>query len=125
MSPFENQLVDLMKNKQTDDDPDKLFLLSLLPKLKLLNEDQKLCAQVEILNIFQKIKNPQPAPAAPIQHGQHFSIPNIQPLHPSLVNSYVQNPSSHPIYTQTYSNYPAPNSQNCHSSYDDNGSQNI
>lgn len=113
MSPFENQLVDLMKNKQTDNDPDKLFLLSLLPKFKLLNEDQKLNAQIEILNLFQKIKNPQPAPVAP-----------IQPLHSSLVNSYVQNPSSHPIYTQTYSNYPAPYSQNCHSPYNDNGSLN-
>lgn len=90
MSHFESHLVDLMKNKQTDNDPDKLFLLSLLPKLKSLNEDQKLGVQIEMLNIFHKTKNPQPGL---IQHGQHFSIPNIQPLHPSSVNSYVQNPS--------------------------------
>lgn len=99
MSHFESQIVDFLKTKQPDDAPDKSFLLFLLPKLKSLNEDQKVTVQIEMLNIFRKIKNPQPL----IHNGRCYPLPNdnnMQLLHPPSPNSYAQNPSNaHPTYT--------------------------
>lgn len=46
----------LAKKANTPDDPDKHFLLSLLPDLKCVPESLKLDVKVEVMNIFKKYK---------------------------------------------------------------------
>lgn len=54
---FEKQLITILENRNKEEDPDKLFLLSLLPKVKSLTEDQKVLLNIEFLKAFQKVKN--------------------------------------------------------------------
>ena len=42
--------------KQDSGDPDVSFLMSLLPHLQQLNEDQKLAAKIDILQVFRNAK---------------------------------------------------------------------
>ena len=53
---YNQQLLDILKEKSEHNDDDKTFLLSLLPAFKKLNDDQKYWAK-EMLGIMRKAKN--------------------------------------------------------------------
>jgi hypothetical protein len=54
---YEQQLLDILKEKSEHTDEDKTFLLSLVPGFKKLNDDQKYWAKIEMLGIMKKEKN--------------------------------------------------------------------
>lgn len=82
----------LAKKANSPDDPDKQFLLSLLPDFKCIPESAKLDVKVEIMNILKKYKqhptlaNQQyfpsqhnffPGPSSSMSHAPHNFSPNI------------------------------------------------
>lgn len=64
----------ILENRQKiPEDPEKSFLMSLLPQIKSLDEDQKTRLYVEFLNAIQRVKN---CPITPIFPN---NTPNYQP----------------------------------------------
>jgi hypothetical protein len=64
----ENLLTLFKSSKETEEDADRSFLLSLLPHIKGFNEDQKLVFQSEVLQLIMQIKRgnyPPITPSAP------------------------------------------------------------
>lgn len=57
ITPFQNKLLNYLEERECND-PDKHFLLSLLPDYKKLNDSQKLDFRLNALNFF---KNAQPS----------------------------------------------------------------
>jgi hypothetical protein len=53
---YEQQLLDILKEKSEHTEEDETFLLSLVPAIKKLNDDQKYWAKMEILSIMKKAK---------------------------------------------------------------------
>lgn len=54
----ETPQMNIFQNIKTNEvDEDVLFLLSLLPSFKRLNEDQKIDAKVEFLNVLRRVRN--------------------------------------------------------------------
>jgi len=54
---FGENLLSILENRQrVPDDPEKSFLMSLLPQIKTLTEDQKTQLYVEFLNAIQRVK---------------------------------------------------------------------
>lgn len=62
ITPFQKNLLDLMKNPPVheleDFDPDKYFLLSLLPDIKKMTESQKLDLKIEFMQSVKNILSP-------------------------------------------------------------------
>lgn len=62
ITPFQKNLLHLMKNppihKPEDFDADKSFLLSFLPDLKKMNENQKLELKIQFMQSVKNILNP-------------------------------------------------------------------
>jgi hypothetical protein len=54
---FEQQVLDILKEKSEHIDEDKTFLLSLVPGFKKLDDDQKYWAKMEILGIMRRAKD--------------------------------------------------------------------
>ena len=54
---YEQQLLDILKEKSEHIDGDKTFLLSLVPGFKKLDDDQKYWAKMEMLGIMRRAKN--------------------------------------------------------------------
>jgi len=50
-------LKSLSSQKEEESDPDKLFLMSLLPQMKSVGEDKKPMLYVELINTIQRVKN--------------------------------------------------------------------
>lgn len=119
ITPFQQNLLDLMKNPPTqvrsenDIDPDKAFLLSFLPDFKKMNESQKLDFKLLFIQSVKQILNP------PSDSGQALNS-NIQQInYPNhMLNSVsYQNPFTnqsyqnfHPICTQQYNQSIRPSS---------------
>ena len=53
---YEQQLLDILKEKSEHIDEDKTFLLSLVPGFKKLDDDQKYWAKTEMLGIMRRAK---------------------------------------------------------------------
>ena len=53
---YEQQLLDILKEKSEHTDEDKTFLLSLVPGFKKLDNDQKYWAKMEMLGIMRRAK---------------------------------------------------------------------
>lgn len=63
ITTFQQNLVDLKKHTHVqahseDIDPDKAFLLSLLPNLKKMDDNQKLDLKISFMQTVKKILNP-------------------------------------------------------------------
>jgi hypothetical protein len=54
---YEQQLLDILKEKSEHIDEDKTFLLSLVPEFKKLDDDQKYWAKTEMLGIMRRAKH--------------------------------------------------------------------
>jgi hypothetical protein len=54
---YEQQLLDILKEKSEHNDEDKTFLLSLVPGFKELDDDQKYWAKMEMLGIMRRAKH--------------------------------------------------------------------
>jgi hypothetical protein len=54
---YEQQLLDILKEKSEHFDEDKPFLLSLVPGFKKLDDNQKYWAKMEMLEIMRRAKN--------------------------------------------------------------------
>jgi hypothetical protein len=53
---YKESLLEIIQEKSRDDiDEDKSFLMSLVPSIKKLNDEQKFIANVEFLNIVRRI----------------------------------------------------------------------
>ena len=50
-------MLEILKEKSEHIDGDKTFLLSLVPKFKKQDDDQKFWAKVEMLGIMRRAKN--------------------------------------------------------------------
>ncbi|CAI6373725.1 unnamed protein product [Macrosiphum euphorbiae] len=91
-SNFGSSLLKILENRQKiPEDPEKSFLLSLLPQIKSLDEDQKTRLYVEFLNAIQRVKNCSVTPTYP------YNTPNNQPYSPFPPQHYYttnNNPQS-------------------------------
>jgi len=76
---FGENVLSILENRQrVPDDPEKSFLMSLLPQIKTLTEDQKTQLYVEFLNAIQRIKCTSYTPtAAHLQTIPHYHSPNF------------------------------------------------
>ena len=75
---YEESLLEIIKEKCRDDiDEDKSFLMSLVPSFKKLNDEQKLVAKVEFLNVLRRITFCQPPyhVSNPPQFQSYSSLP--------------------------------------------------
>jgi len=54
---YEQQLLDILKEKSEHNDEDKTFLLSLMPAFTKLNHDHKYWGKMEMLGIMRKAEN--------------------------------------------------------------------
>jgi len=54
---YEQQLLDILKEKSEHIDGDKTLLLSLVPGFKKLDDDQKYWEKMEMLGIMRRAKN--------------------------------------------------------------------
>jgi hypothetical protein len=55
---YEQQLLDILKEKSEHADEDSTFLLSFVPACTKLNDDRKYWARMEMLGITRKTKKP-------------------------------------------------------------------
>lgn len=75
------------KNSEVEDDPDRLFLLSLVSDIKKVHEDDRLEMKGEIINIISKWKRVRQT--APYQHNSnqfHGNASNIDQRNGSALN---------------------------------------
>lgn len=82
MSPFQHQLLaTLSSSSAAEEDPDRLYILSLLSDYKKLNEDDKLDFKMMNLQFFQNVrrrKKQQTGSPTPYQHQPFQSQPHLQ-----------------------------------------------
>lgn len=119
---FEDELLKSLRSQNEDTDPDKLFLMSLLPQMKTIGEDKKPTLYIELINAIQRVKNPTPDNTAMYRqvynqsnfplggYSQTLSGPSMysaltsQPvIHPSLPN--YTHESLQPSYSDSSTNY--------------------
>lgn len=114
-SNFGTSLLKILQNRQTiPEDPEKCFLMSLLPQIKSLTEDQKSMVYIEFLNTIQRVKHYSSAMPhsynssnAPINHPpnsyysqQHLSSPgyyyanDTHNVPTAIINSTITSPQS-------------------------------
>lgn len=84
---FEKELLDAIKSKPSEENegPEKHFLMSLIPQIKVLTEDQKTQLYIEFLGAIQRIKN-----ITPFQHSVNSSDIQNQNYHryPHSINTF-------------------------------------
>lgn len=116
MSQFQSQLLENLSSSSTaEEDPDHLFILSLLSDYKKLNEDEKLDFKLMNIQFFQNIrrrKAQQTAPPVTYQN-QPFQLQSWN--HPNIV---MAGPSQHqcqnqfmPLNESSYSSTVSPSDQ--------------
>lgn len=105
ISNFGTSLLKILENRQNvPEDPEKYFLMSLLPQIKSLTEDQKTQLYVEFLNAIQRVKYSSPVP--PIYpnfaHNPNISQPPSS-VNPTQNQNYYGLPLASPSSTQNIS----------------------
>lgn len=87
-------MINIFEQRKTEEDPEKHFLLSLLPQIRLLTEDQKTQLYIDILNSIQRLKGSSNASSfnqTPIANDystqSHHNIYNVPPHYPSQTDS--------------------------------------
>jgi len=97
VTPFQSSLIEhLKKNDERDSDPDRNLVLSFLPFLKKLNNDQKLDFQIHALKYLKELTQPKTTPSHPI--GGPYPTPTYYPV--------TQNMPSSMQYPYSYQSYP-------------------
>ena len=77
---FEEELIDVLKGKTKEDcDEDKIFLMSLLPKFKKFNDEQRFEAQMEIMKAMRRVHLMPAQDPSTSYHGNVPSTTNFQP----------------------------------------------
>jgi len=104
---FENKLIDYLRNRPREEtDPDKLFLLSLLPQIKQLSQDKKTQLYIYFLNDIQQISqisnNPQTDFHSSYSQGYSSQTPlnvltDSSPISHHNINSLYQSPMFAPV----------------------------
>lgn len=110
---FENKLISYLHNRpQEEPDPDKLFLLSLLPQIKQLSQDNKTQLYIYFLNGIQQISHisnnpqtefhsshPQGYSSSPLQTPLNVLTDSSPILHHKVnnINSPYQTPMFAPV----------------------------
>jgi len=108
-TPFQNKLLSYLERTQNND-PDELFLLSLLPDYKKLSDSQKLEFRINSLQFF---KNVQLSTNSSSVYSQPYSNQNnVYPRYSSSLHlptqNLLQNSQWYPIITQsTQDPYPS------------------
>lgn len=103
-----------MQTRSEDIDPDKAFLLSFLPELKKINDNQKLDFKISFMQRVKKILNPPTVNSQtffPNSNIQQFDYPISQQssiTHPSFYPNYIQHYDQHVRPTSSFS-LPPPN----------------
>jgi hypothetical protein len=90
---YEESLLKIIEGKTAEIDEDKSFLLSLVPSFKKLNDEQKLVAKMEFLNVLRRVTFGNP-------HYQVSSTPQLQ-CNNSLQYSNLPGPPTHSSYIGT------------------------
>lgn len=103
-TPFQNKLISYLEQTQ-ENDPDKHFLLSLLPDYKKLNDTQKLEFRLNTLQFFKNVQQTQlylQQNQIYTQYPSAFRLPtqSQQQNHQFYSNSTQQN-STYPNYTHS------------------------
>uniref|UniRef100_A0A2S2PL05 BESS domain-containing protein n=1 Tax=Schizaphis graminum TaxID=13262 RepID=A0A2S2PL05_SCHGA len=102
ITPFQKTLIEhLNKNNEKELDPDRHLVMSFLPYLKKLNNDQKLDFQIHALKYLKNITQPQTTPDHPI----YGSYPTYYPLAQNMTSNNIQYPYNSSVSTHPYS-YP-------------------
>lgn len=123
ITPFQKNLLDLMKNapvhKPEDFDADKSFLLSLLPDLKKMNENQKLELKIQFMQSVKNILNPsqtvsfehhKPIPHQMTYYQKDYYSPNsanFRNNHQQFLPN-IQTDLSHSYHSSYTSPHPSP-----------------
>ena len=114
ITPFQNKLVTLLE-QSVNDDPDKQFLLSLLPDYKKLNDSQKLDFRITSLNFFKNAQQSHNSNSLNIQHNLYHNDNLYQnsptfnlPPHRQLE---INNTFYHPNTSHNIPSFPSPYSQ--------------
>lgn len=76
---FEDELLKSLRNN-IEDDPDKQFLMSLLPQMKSVSDEKKPMLYIELIKAIQKVKN------LPLNNLAHHG----QSLHSQNNSTYLQ-----------------------------------
>ena len=77
---YEEELIVILKEKSKEDcDEDKAFLMSLLPKFKKFNDEQRFEAQMEIMKVMRKVQLMPAQGPSTSYHGNVPSTSNFQP----------------------------------------------
>lgn len=104
---LDQNIAQRMSEKKNDDDPDRHFLLSLLPHFKSLPDNMKLDVQMEFFTTIQKYKKAATATIYP-----------VAPVVSHMASHPLQYPQSQPIPTSSqYLHTPQNSSQNTHQQF--------
>lgn len=95
LTPFQNNLIEHLRKKEESESrsefsPDQTIVMSFLPYLKKLNDEQKLDFQLNGLQYLQQIIKHQPCPQNPLSTAQHKSTLDPPPSN-HHTQSYEQN----------------------------------
>lgn len=89
LTPFQKSILNRMSVNE-ENDPDKIFLLSLLPDMKKISDSEKFDFKFEIMSAIKRMKYSKPIPSAPSTSTYEY-LPRSSTVQ---YNQYRYNPSS-------------------------------
>ncbi|KAL5236483.1 hypothetical protein ACI65C_003893 [Semiaphis heraclei] len=102
VTPFQKTLIEhLNKNNEKESDPDRHLVMSFLPHLKKLNNDQKLDFQIHALKYLKNLTQTQTTPDHPIYGPYPTYYPLAQNITSNMQYPYNSSVSTHP-YSYPY-----------------------
>ena len=120
--PFEEAIINAMQKKAVAEpkvaDPDEMFLLSLLPTIRRLSDQQKSSAKIKIQQLLHDIEFPPASPLhvippqpqmhqnmsyGPAEESHHAESPNFNPFMPHPLMMPRQTPTSPALSSATNS----------------------
>lgn len=111
---FEDDLLKSLRSENEATDPDKSFLMSLLPQMKSISEDKKPMLYIELINAIQRVKNPTLDNTS--MYHQAYNQSNF------LLGGYSQTVSGPTMYSQPaviHSSLPTYNHESLQPSFSD------
>ncbi|KAF5287133.1 hypothetical protein FQR65_LT12319 [Abscondita terminalis] len=106
LSAFQNQLLKKLDAGQTsEDDPDRMFLLSMLPEYKELDKEEKLDFKLTMLQFFRGVRQKHVLHSQmPSRTQYNFSMHNQQQQHynSQTSNQYQHSRTIYPSSSQAF-----------------------